>query len=73
MVILFGGTLTIYIGSYKTIPGPITNNMPLRIGAQSKSLARFWKGKINDLRIYHRALSAEEVVKISLLNDYVGQ
>lgn len=63
-----------YIGSYKTIPGPITNNLPLRIGAQSKSLARYWKGKIDDLRIYHRALSVEEISEISLMNDYyVGQ
>jgi hypothetical protein len=59
----------VYLGSYKTIAGPITDGLPLRIGTQSKSLERFWKGKIDAVRIYHRALSMEEVVSISRLDD----
>jgi hypothetical protein len=60
---------TVYLGSYKTIAGPIENGLPLRFGAQSKELARYWIGKIDAIRIYHRALSKEEVVSISKLDD----
>jgi hypothetical protein len=60
---------TVYIGSHNAIAGPITNGLPLRIGAESKSISRFWKGKIDAVRIYHRALSRQEVVSLSKLDD----
>ena len=38
------------------------NNLPLRIGANSRLAGDFFKGKIDDIRIYNRAISADEVV-----------
>ncbi len=57
------------IGTKNAVAGPITNGLPLRIGTESKSLARFWRGKIDAVRIYNRALSQEEIGVLSILND----
>lgn len=37
------------------------DNLPLRIGTQSKSLARYWRGIIDNVRIYSQALTAHEI------------
>jgi len=42
--------------------GTVANN-PLRIGAQSKSLSRYWNGLIDDVRIYNTALSSAQIKK----------
>jgi hypothetical protein len=59
-----------WVGSQKALAGSITN-MPLRIGAQSKYLEQehFWDGKIDDIRIYHRVLTLEEIAKIKTLQN----
>ena len=49
-----------YVGSKYALSGSLSD-LPLRIGAQSKSLARYCKGKIDDIRICHRVLSSEEI------------
>jgi len=46
-----------------TLKGPITNAQPLRLGKRSTSLPL--NGQLADIRIYSRALSAEEVARIA--------
>ncbi|MEK7562841.1 MAG: LamG-like jellyroll fold domain-containing protein, partial [Patescibacteria group bacterium] len=38
-----------------------TNNLPLRIGSKSDTAGQYAKGLLDDVRIYNRALSANEV------------
>ncbi len=57
-----------FIGSKTAIPGTISN-LPLRIGAQSKALGEYWRGKIDALRIYRRTLTKEEIEALLLLSD----
>ena len=64
-----GDSLRLYrdatlVGTIVTYAGSLTD-YPLRIGAQSKSVARFWRGGIDEVRIYNRALSAEELAVVS--------
>jgi hypothetical protein len=56
------------IGKIDSYPGEITNH-PLRIGAQSKSLMRYWNGKIDEVFVFNRALSKDEIAKIRSSND----
>ncbi len=48
--------------SYTSVAG--TNDTPLKIGARGTTPVDFFKGKIDDVQVYNRALSAEEVVSI---------
>jgi hypothetical protein len=61
-----GNTLVMYVDGEKTASmassaGEIQDN-PLRIGAQSKSISRYWKGAIDDISIYNRALDSTEIL-----------
>jgi hypothetical protein len=47
-----------------SLSGEITNTEPLRIGRRQASAS--YKGKIDDLRIYDRALSAPEVKELAI-------
>ena len=38
-----------------------TNTLPVRVGANSQSANRFFTGNIDEVRIWNRALSAQEV------------
>jgi uncharacterized repeat protein (TIGR01451 family) len=62
-----GSTMRLYINGVQeanlTLPAGTTialNNLPLSIGAQSTP-SRFFMGWMDDARIYHRALSPEEI------------
>ena len=50
--------------AYRTYTGEIlaTNNLPLEIGADQGIASRVWDGMIDEVRLYDRALSANEVV-----------
>ncbi len=48
------------VGRIAAYPGTLADS-PLRIGAQSKSLARYWRGAIDEVRVYNRPLSLEEL------------
>lgn len=68
-----GSTLSLYrdgiLQEDKSVsPGSINNNYDLHIGTQSKNVAgdkRDFKGNIDDVRFYDRALSPGEVMAIS--------
>ena len=51
-----GGDLAVAVGAI--------TDYPLRIGAQSKALTRYFNGLIDDVRIYNRALSLDEIQAI---------
>lgn len=48
-------------------PNSILRNYPLRIGAESKGLERFWKGDIDDVKVYDTPLAQD---LISILYNY---
>ncbi|MFM7024178.1 MAG: LamG-like jellyroll fold domain-containing protein [Flavobacteriales bacterium] len=48
----------------RTIDVTSIDHNPLRIGAQSKNLARYWHGKIDDFRYYARGFSADEALDL---------
>ncbi len=52
-----------WVGSIVAYPGEISNT-PFRIGAQSKSLSGFFHGTIDEVRVYNRAFSAEEIMAL---------
>ena len=63
-----GTTIRLYIngieeGSMAASIPILTNNLPLSIGAQSDGTAasRFFQGTLDQVRVYNRALSAEEI------------
>jgi hypothetical protein len=56
------------VGAKNAIAGPI-DNLPLRIGVQSKTLDKFWNGKIDDIRLYHRVLSPQEIIDLKQLEN----
>jgi hypothetical protein len=61
-----GSNLKLYIdGALKangSVTGQIcTNSLPLRIGADNELPPYYFNGKIDDVRIYNRALSASEI------------
>jgi hypothetical protein len=63
-----GDTLRLYrdgrqVDRIVALAGNLTD-LPLRIGAQSKSLERFWQGAIDEVRVYNRGLSAAEVARL---------
>ncbi len=64
-------TLTIYVNGISnstvfTSQNPQTNTVPLCIGAGSTS-SDFFRGSIDDLRIYNRALAPSEITKLYTL------
>lgn len=65
-----GSTLTVWIngtraGSMAVTGTTCSNNNPLAVGAKNypaqRLLEAFWDGKLDDIRIYNRALSATEI------------
>ncbi|MDI6858731.1 MAG: sialidase domain-containing protein, partial [Dehalococcoidia bacterium] len=61
-----GATMRIYVNGVleNTVTGPssiATNNLPLTIGAQSNGTTYFLLGQIDDVRVYNRALTTEEI------------
>jgi hypothetical protein len=68
-----GTTFKIYINGTESVSATvsgnsITNSMPMHIGAFKQTLAgsvsNFWPGKIDEVRIYNRALTATEIAQI---------
>jgi hypothetical protein len=64
-----GDSLRLYVdtrlvGTIVAYPGPIRDT-PLRIGAQAKSLARYFHGSIDEVRVYNRPLSALEISAVA--------
>jgi len=51
---------------------PNTNDLPVRIGKDQNSSGNYWNGKIDDVRIYNRALSAAEVLALYDQNETVA-
>ncbi len=47
-----------------SLTGPIRTDAPLRLG--NKSLGKPFVGQIDDLRLYNRALSPEQVEQLAL-------
>lgn len=70
-----GGTLSLYIDGVlsgtatDTTVGDTTNSAPVGIGDRGSVGAYYFAGSIDDVRIYNRALSADEVVALYNLND----
>jgi hypothetical protein len=65
-----GTTMRIYYngalqGSVAGPPAINTNNEPLRVGQNDAS--RFFKGAMDDVRVYNRALSGEEIAGLAAL------
>jgi len=68
-----GYTMRIYINgvedSFCSKNGPIpTNNFNLNIGRKSKSAYDLYKGLIDEVKIYNRALSHEEIIQLISAN-----
>ncbi len=55
-------------GAGISLPGS-ANSAPVRIGTTDEGLNRVWQGSIDDVRVYNRALSAEEV-QVVMAGDY---
>jgi hypothetical protein len=65
-----GTTMRIYYNGFleNSIAGPtaiLTNDEPLRVGQSDAS--RFFKGTMDDVRVYNRALSDEEIGELAAL------
>ena len=63
------GNQKIYINGVQratlALTGPLSlNNLPLQIGQDQGLAPRFWNGRIDEVRIYNRALSQSEVQTI---------
>ena len=65
-----GSTLTVWINGSRAGSKAVTgrtcrNNLPLAVGAKNYPAAgileAFWDGKLDNIRIYRRALSAAEI------------
>ena len=57
-----------------TTPSPeTTNTLPVRVGANSQSANRFFTGNIDKVRIWNRALSAQEVVTLNGIFNMQGK
>jgi len=68
-----GSKLCVYVDGVLdasvTTPGrTATNNYSVCIGENSQNQGRYWKGMIDDVRIYNRALTAQEVSALMLGN-----
>jgi hypothetical protein len=61
--IYFNGTLVV-IDSTRLLQGEIKNNLDITIGRRGNSTDRFFRGKIDDIGIWNRALSAEEAKQL---------
>jgi len=64
-----GTTMRIYYngvleGSIAGPPAILTNDEPLRVGQNDS--ARFFKGTMDDVRVYNRALSGEEIAELAV-------
>jgi len=45
--------------------GVATNEMPLLLGENPEATGRFYDGLLDEVRIYDRALSVDEIVKLA--------
>ncbi len=63
-----GSTAIFYVDgeevNRESIAPALIDDNPLRVGAQSKSLMRYWTGSIDDVRLYSNALSEFEVLSL---------
>ncbi|PYS22410.1 MAG: hypothetical protein DMF72_13325 [Acidobacteria bacterium] len=64
-----GGTLTVKIRAWIHPPstpltGTLDNAAPLRLGVRSFSLNGYWKGTLDELELFNRALTESEVFAI---------
>lgn len=59
---------SIHVGTKKAIPGNITNTS-FTLGMDSKAYKAFWKGKIDDVRVYHRVLTEDEIRRLRVSED----
>lgn len=54
------------VGTLSTSASPETSGtLPLRVGANSRSIDRFFTGSIDEVRVWNRALSSQEVTDTS--------
>jgi len=65
-----GATMRIYYNGVleNSVAGPaaiLTNNEPLRVGQNDSG--RFFRGTMDDVRVYNRALSGDEIVELAAL------
>jgi hypothetical protein len=73
-----GGTLKIYVDGVLQDTTPYTDsiadeNDPLRIGANSGALNRYWNGLIDEVSVWSRALSQEEIEQLQTQPIPCGQ
>ncbi|HXV77691.1 MAG TPA: LamG-like jellyroll fold domain-containing protein [Candidatus Polarisedimenticolaceae bacterium] len=66
-VTLAGGTLTFYVdgverGVRTNVPTPVPSTQPIRVGNRSSDLARGFQGSIDEVRIWSRALTQQEII-----------
>ncbi|MFA5133861.1 MAG: LamG domain-containing protein [Patescibacteria group bacterium] len=63
-----GTTVRLYVDGIEkgndSLGTPHQNNYSLSIGTNLETGARYWTGSIDDLRIYNRALSAQEITDL---------
>jgi len=68
-VVYEGTTATVYSDGVErdtvTIASVVDNDLPLYIGRYGDGQYCHWNGKIDDVRIYSRALSAEEIAQLA--------
>lgn len=64
-------TITWYLDGINLSPnpaappaGPLTSNVPLRLGVRSTSLSGYWNGTLDELELFNRALTDGEVFAI---------
>lgn len=61
---LFLNGILVATSQSQLVDGNVTNNNNLFIGRRGGSTLRFFKGVIDDIRIYSRAISAEEILTL---------
>jgi VCBS repeat-containing protein len=71
-----GGTMKLYIdgvqeGGEVTAPAPEVNTLPLTLGTQATSM-RYFQGAMDDVRLYDRALSLDEIQVLAWMKPVVS-
>ncbi len=64
-----GTAMLLYVDGRLDVSQPVTgrlrqDNQPVRIGANSQQADRFWKGMIDDVRIYEYALNPDQIQQL---------
>jgi len=68
-VTMGSGTVTFYVngqiaGQASDVPAPTDRNSPVRIGMRATDVLRAFTGVIDDVRMYDRALSYQEIINL---------